>query len=346
VELQIPTSKEFNLSLKNNKAETTIENATLKIKNLSYTTNNGNLYIEKANLYGDINLTLNKATCSVSSAVVTNNNNVTLKLTSGSFKATGSVFKDISIKENARGVILVKECSNINEEITSAGGRIEIETVSFANIKSSSSNIYIKEILNGASITLTENGSVSINELTGRSSISTNAGDVTINTLNSYLDVTTENGDISISNAKDKVNISTKYGTANVSFDEEATNKFLSATLDDGQIIASGAEQVNIVITGNGRADLNMSDIVGLSSIEVNTGSVYVKINKLSKYKLTTKSEGSVRVNLAQIPNYGGYTTKQETTTYVNCTSTTYGANVLDVSTTSGDLTILDTNFA
>ena len=121
--------------------------------------------------------------------------------------------------------------------------------------------------------------------------------------------------------------------------------------MKNGKLNAKNLESITLMITGNGRADLYLSDVVGTSYIKGNTGSIFIKVNKLSKYKLLTTSETDVRVNLAQIPEFGGYTDKVlEQPIYVNCTEAehtqNYSTNYLEVSTTTGKLTILDTNFA
>jgi len=352
IDLSIPADMQFNITLKNNKASTFISNENIIINNLTYTTNNGDFSISKAELNGDLKLNLNKADFKISDNTKTNLNDVELSLTSGRFLASDSKFNNVSIKENTRGIVKLKECENITQDTKTAGGSIEIETASFANIKSSSTNVNINNIMNGGIITLSENGDVKINKLIGRTSIVTNSGNININEVSSYLnvetilDIETISGNINIANAYENINLKTKTGTANIVYHKDATNKYLSAETSNGKIIASGLEKVNLLITNNGRAEIDMSDIVDTSSINGKKGSIFVRVNKNSKYKLVTKSESSVRVNLAQIPNYGGYTTGEETTTYVNCSETTFGNNVLNVSTTSGDLTILDTNFA
>lgn len=345
IEIYIPESKSFNLSLTNNKAKTTLNDNSIQIENLNYKTNNGDFIVNAASISNNICLELNKATFEISKDVSTNNNDVTIKLTSGKFNAKNSAFKNIKIESNTRGVIIAKSCESIQQQTDSAGGRIEIETVSNATIKSSSTNVYFGKVLNGTIIEL-KNGDISINEITRTSYLVTDSGKINVNTSNSYLELKTNSGDITVSNAKDDVSVDTKHGTVNITFAENALSKFLTACLTDGKLISSGLNKINLVVSDNGRAELNMADIKGESSIKGNNGSIFIKVNKLSSYKLVTKSEGIVRVNLAQIPQFGGYTTKEEVTTYVNCTSSSYNNDVLDVSTKAGSLTILDSNFA
>ena len=352
IELLIPEDKTFNLKLINKKAETEINGSDLNINNLTYQTNSGDCIVTNANITGKLNLNLNKSTFKVSSDVQTSANDVELNLTTGKFDASESTFNNITIETNTRGIVDIKECANLTQNITSAGGRIEAETVSMATITSSSTNVYINTISNGAKIILTGTGNVEIDSLTGDgSSILTDSGNINIKNANSYTKLSSTDGDITISKAMDHIDVKTNYGTINVKFNKDAVNKYLSATLEDGKLIASGLEKVNLMVEDNGRAELEMSDVVGTSYVQGKTGSIFIKVNKLSKYKLSTASEGDVRVNLAQIPQYGGYTDKTlDEPIYVNCTASehqaNYNDNVLEVSTTTGILTILDSNFA
>lgn len=352
IELLVPEDKTFNLKLINKKAETEINGNDLNINNLTYQTNNGDCTITKANITGKLNLNLNKSTFKISSDVQTSTNDVELNLTTGKFDASESTFKNITIESNTRGIVDIKQCSNLTQNETSSGGRIEVDTASMVTITSSSTNVYINTISNGANIILTGTGNVEIDSLTGYgSSILTDSGNVIINKANSYTKISTTNGDITISSAMDHIDVKTNYGTINIKFHKDATSKYLSATLEDGKLIATGLEKVNLMVEDNGRAELEMSDVVGTSYIKGNTGSIFVKVNKFSKYKLLTSSEGNVRVNLAQIPQFSGYTDKTlEKPIFVNCTksehASNYSDNFLEVSTTTGSLTILDSNFA
>ena len=346
IELTIPKSESVNLNIKNNKADLTLDNNNIHINNLTYTTDSGDFILKQASISGTLNLNLNRATFTVEKTVITNSNDVVLNMTSGKFDAEHSSFKNITIESNTRGIVIAKSCENITQETTSAGGRISINTAGFVSVNSSSTNVYIDTITNGANINLTGTGDIKITNLTESSYLSTNSGNINIINANSHITIKTNSGNITIPNAKSTLDVQTEYGTINISYSDTATNRSLSAILNDGKIIASGLEKINLVINGNGRAPIDMKDVIGSSSVVGNTGSVFIKVNKNSVYKLKTESEGSVKVNLAQISQYGGYTTGILTTTYVNCDSSDYKNNTLEVSTKTGNLTILDSNFA
>ena len=353
VELSIPEDKRFNYNLTNNKAETFVNNSELKIGNLSYKTNNGDLNLTACKINGNLALDLNKATCTVSEGVTIENTsrdskkaNLELKLTTGKFYAKASTFDEVNITKNDRGVIEFKESLHLREDIASSGGRIVAEKIYNISIKSSATNIYVKEITGGAIIELSS-GNVEIDSLTGNSStLTTDSGNITLNNVYSPITTTTKNGNITIKNAFNSQKASTSYGDINITFNPSATSKYIDASLKNGKLVVAGIEKISLTITGNGRAELDMANIVGQSYIDGKSGSIFVKVNKDSVYKLLTESEGSVRVNLTQIPQYGGYTTKTETITYVNCNSGGNNGNELHITTGSGDLTVLDSNFA
>lgn len=347
VKIAIPENNEFNLHLKNKKANTSINSEKLTINKFKYETTSGDCNLKNAKINNDLILDLNNSDFNVSSEIKTSNNNVKLNITTGKFNAASSTFNNITINNNKRGVIIFKQCNQLIEDVPSAGGRIEADIVSNINVKTSGTNIYVKDITNGATIEL-DSGNVSIEAITGNSSsIVTNSGDINIQTINSNIILKTNNGNINVTNSKSTINVKTEYGNINVNFNEESPNlNYLIADVKDGFIGAVGVEKISLTITGNGRAVIDMKDIVGVSSINGNSGNVYVKVNKYSIYKLITESKGSVRVNLTQIPQYGGYRTKEETITYVNCNTNFNTQNILEVKTGSGDLTILDTNFA
>jgi len=254
--------------------------------------------------------------------------------------------------------IEVNECETLVENLASVGGSISIGKISQINVKASDTNIYINEVSDGAIIDLTGSGKITINTLKGVSTLSTNSGSINLNNIETTLTLTSNNGNIRVSNAKYKIKVNTNYGDVSINFSEDAPSylensnaRFLIANIANGTLTASGVEHLGttnknegIKITDKGRLFLKMNNIYGENAIDGTNGLVDVVINKDSNYELTTKSNaGYVRVNLAQISQYNGYTTKTETKTNVNCSSS---VNKLSVSTNNGDLKILDTNFA
>ncbi len=372
INLYLPENTTIDLVLNNKKAETTINAETIKIKNLSYSTESGDISIKNCELTNEINLNLNKADCNITGLVKTNTtnpNNVNLKLTTGKFHAEKSSFGDINILKNERGIISVKQCNMLVQNTNVAGGQIYAETVSHLNVSSSDTEIVVANVLDGAIIDMSGSGSVKIDSLNGSSSIITNSGNIAIANCESSSSFHTDSGNITVNNAKKTISIKTNYGDAVVNFKNDASaphyseseldkSRTLYATIYNGKLTATGVEHIGvanpesnsitgITVTGNGRVFLNMSDVCGENAIVGKNGEVSIVVNHESIYKLTTNpnpTSGNVRVNLMQITQYNGYTTQTKRETFVNCKEASYdGVNSLTVSTTTGDLTIVDT---
>jgi len=358
INLYLPESKSFDLQLTNLKSTTTIDSEKVQINNLNYSTTNGDFDFEQGTINGKLTLNLKKSNFTIHEKAVTNKNDVDLSVTTGKFYAKTSILGDINIKNNSRAKIEVNECETLVENLASVGGSISIGKISQINVKASDTNIYINEVSDGAIIDLTGSGKITINTLKGVSTLSTNSGSINLNNIETTLTLTSNNGNIRVSNAKYKIKVNTNYGDVSINFSEDAPSylensnaRFLIANIANGTLTASGVEHLGttnknegIKITDKGRLFLKMNNIYGENSIDGTNGLVDVVINKDSNYELTTKSNaGYVRVNLAQISQYNGYTTKTETKTNVNCSSS---VNKLSVSTNNGDLKILDTNFA
>ena len=356
INLSIPKSYEIDLQLKNLNAKTNISSEGLKINDLTYETSNGNATLNSTTITGNLNLNLGNATFTVSNST-NSNTNVYLDLSTGKFNGSSATFGDITVNSNTRGIIQVKECDNFNIEIESAGGRVEIDKVSFADIDTSDTNVYINEVTDSLIADLTASGNIEVNTINGSSRLYTNNGNIKIKKANTSLIILeTTYGNITISEAYNKIQAITNHGTINVTYAEDAehhvvdsnTARSIMATIHgNGKVQVSGAESINVMIENNGRADVLMNDVVGENVITGNKGSVYVKINKDSKYKLkTTSISGSVRVNLTQVPEYNGYK-NVDRETFVNCVEADAEAssNVFKIHTNTGSLTVLDTNF-
>lgn len=365
IQLYLPTSQAYNLKLENYKATTTIKDENIQINNLSYLSKKGTLKFAKGKVDGDISLNIGKGDVIFSDAVETAKNDVSLKLTSGLFKAENKDFGDISIESNERGVIKFGSCLNLRETQKTAGGQISAKTVMHAHITAGDTIISIESITNAANIDLSASGSVSIGNLSGESSISTNSGNIHLGKVLSPITLFSESGNINVDSATLQVTVTVNYGEASIDFDLNAPSytsnttegaRTLYATIKNGKLTATGVEHIGVAsdssqnisdggikITGNGRAYIKMQNIYGTNSILGNNGSVNVVINKDAEYILKTSTVGgSVRVNLTQISEFGGYRTKEARTTKVNCSSS---SESLTVTTNYGDLTVLDTNF-
>ena len=363
IELYIPSDLTCNLTISNTQSKTTIDSADLTIKDLKYSTKKGDLELSKGSILGDLTLNLQKADAKITKEFTTNENNVSLSLTSGSFKAPKSILGDIEVTYNERGVIEVDICGDIRVNQKSAGGRIYINNAYDADIIAGDTLVVLKTVTANAAIELTKSGSVTIDSINGSASIITNSGNINIGSAYSTLYLNSESGNINVASATLLVSITANYGDVNINFSDYAesylhntNSRVLYATIKNGKLTATGIEHIGetqttstsstggIKINGNGRAFISMLNAYGKNSILGNNGSVRVVINKDSQYTLKTLSQnGNVRVNLTQISEYNGYTTKTLRTTNVNCSSST---NLLNISTNYGDLTVLDTNFA
>ena len=362
IKLHLSSNYAVDLTLNNLSATTVINSNDAKINNLNYSTSKGNFKFKKGNILGSLNLDLNKSTFSISEEVNTQSNNVKLKLSSGKFYAEKETLGEIEILRNNRGVISVQECSRLTENVSSAGGQINVVKTSYVNILTSDTIISINEITHGANIQLTGSGRVSIETLKTISSIKTNSGNINIKNAESNLTVHSNSGNIKVDSARTIVSVRTQSGRAEVHFGDDVesyinstegfTYRVLNARINNGSLTATGVEHLGAVedvegveILGSGRVSIKMNNVFGINEIVGNNGNVNVVVNKASVYTLNTQSEsGSVRVNLTQTIQFNGYTTIEPTPTNVNCS--TVSANKLSISTTKGSLLVLDTNFA
>lgn len=351
IDLYIPSSKTVNLNLKNKKSETLINSKNLKIGNLSYTTENGDFDFVNGSVIGNMNLKLGNSLFTIYDNAKTNSNPTTINITTGRFDAPKAKLGDVTITKNKRGVIILGECETLKNNVKTAGGRIEATKASHVNIQSTDTDISIKEVLNGAIVKLTKTGSIKINSLTGFSDLSTQSGNIKLNHTNSNLILATDTGNITVKNAKYQISAKSNYGDIKISFANNAESyasnnnaRAVIANTKKGKLVINGVENIKLTISDNGRAEVNMNNVYGDNYIDGKNGNVKIVVNKDSVYTLTTSSMyGNVKVNLTQITEYGGYTTKTSRTTNVNCLSST---NSLIASTKHGNLTVLDTTFA
>lgn len=351
INLYLPTSNAFDLTLNNKSAKTKIDAEDLVIYNLTYKTESGDCSLNNAYVLSDIVINSKDGDFKVGEKVKTNNNNVFLSLNSALFEAKTSSFNNVSILKNNRGVVKINSCNSITEKITNAGGQIYINKAKNVNIVTSGTDLYFDEILDGAFIDMSKSGDINITKLYGPSTLSTKTGKINIGTAYSAITTTTDTGNINIGSAYLKITAKTNYGDVNINFAEDASSinensnsRKLEATLKNGKINATGVENISLTITDNARAIISMKNVLGANKIIGNRGNINVTVEKTANYVLKTETKkGKVRVNLSQIVEYNGYTTKTERVTNVNCETS---QNSLTVSTINGNLTILDTNFA
>lgn len=351
VNLYIPKTKEIDLSVSNLKATTVVNNPELTIKNLYYSTTSGKCTLTNCKVNGTFDLNLNEGSFTISESATTNNNDVLLKMQAAKFDAASKVLGNVSITENDRGIVYIKECNGITDKVKSAGGQIHIEKAAHVNISTSDTDLYINEITDGAVIDLTKSGDININTISGASTLSTHSGKISISKANSSLLLKSNTGNITVETAYLTMDVKTEYGTISINYAEDAESysqninaRKVIAKLKDGKINVTGVENIIVTIEDNARANINMKNVYGTNSIAGNRGAVKVVVDKNAQYVLSTETAtGHVRVNLTQTTEYNGYKTKAKRETKVNCSSS---SNTLSVTTKSGDLTVLDTNFA
>ena len=357
ITLYIPKSKAVNVNLKNKNATTKIDNADLKIKNLSYTAEDGVVNLKKATILGKLNLNLNKTDFRVSPDVNLNGCNVDLQVTTGSFDASKSTIGEINILSNERGVILLNACSAINQSKQTTGGRIQANKVNTISFSGSDTNLKINEVSTRASIKLTTSGKVSIEKLSGIADIVTNSGSIKIknctNNLTS-LTILSKSGDVSVNNAYNKVFVETTSGNINVNYAENAgyanssnqNIRYLKALTKTGKIVAEGVNKTDIEIKDDGTAEITYEKFNSnqnlISNINSKNGNVYIKVKKASAFVLNSKTHsGNSRINLTQTEKYNGWTDKEITNQTINCNS---NSNIINIQTDSGNILMHDDN--
>ena len=360
IKVYIPNSKEFDLSINNISAKTTIKSSNLQINDLTYSTKSGSITLKNGTISGMLDIDLNSGSFNIGPEFVTNNNEVILKLTTGKFNATQSILGNVNIEKNNRGIININQCNTITDDVAVAGGQLNINKCFSAFITTSDTNVTIGEITSGAAIELTGSGKVSITTLSALSTVKTVSGNIKITNAFYNVKLESDTGNILVESATMLVSVTTNYGMAEIHFNQDIPHysadstiktRVLHARIKDGKLIATGVEHIGdqteetgIAITGNGSINLRMTNVKGTNSITGNSGNVYVVVDKASEFVLETQSNtGNVRVNLTQTEEFDGYTTKEKRSTNVNCETS---VNSLYVTTTSGSLSLFDTNFA
>ena len=351
VELLYP-QKQLDLALNNNQANITINSSNIEIQNLSYVTTAGNFNLSLGKVLGTLDLDIGNSTFTLSSNVTTGENTVNLKLTTGKFDSSSCSLGSVNVLKNTRGIINLGQCQTLTQDVEVAGGSIKAKKVGQVSIKSSDTNVNFEEVSYGARIKLSSMGKINIGKISGSSVLITNNGDITIGSNNSALSAETKNGNIKVTDAIATVNVTTERGSVTVNFAEDApaysassATRHLIASLRKGSLNCSGVDRIQVISTDNGSVKANLRNVLDDNFITAKNGNVNLIIEKSAVYKLVTKStSGNVKVNLSQISNYGGYTFKDETTTYVNSTEDNYANNTLAVETVGGALKILDTN--
>lgn len=341
IELRIPEDTTYNMELNNQHAETNINHESLTINKLNYSTRNGNFNLNNGTILGTMDLNLSNAVFTILPGVTTNGNKVILKLDSGKFNAGSSVFGELNIVENIKGNIIAQELTSLTGNIKQTGGRITITTLDTINYTSSDTIITINELTGLGNILLTNSGSVNIGTLNINSTIETTNGNITIDRAECEITLLkSTNGNINVKSATKKINAVTVYGNIDITFDENAesyaantANKFIHATTENGKITVINAEHIELSITRNGRAYVDMKKLYGSNYILGKIGEVSAVINKDCSYELITNTNsGNISVDLLHL-------TSGLTSGPVNCTAS---ANKLNITTTAGNIIVKD----
>ncbi len=365
VELLVPESISVKLNLTNKSADTTIDTTNITISDLYYSTESGDLDIKNCTITGTLDLDLYAGDCDIYKDVTLNEttaNSVNLALSSGSFdsSANATTLGTVTVSANTRGVIKINACTNFNENVSTAGGRVEITTLDTGDIKTSDSNIYITTVSNGLTIVLTGSGKVNITNANCGCSITTNTGDISITNATYSLVLETGDGNIVVSNAIRRVTATTSDGNISVYFqdyldaEQQTTYSYSTdnyyrafvASTSRGKIVATGVDNASVNISDKGTLSLYMHDVLGSSSVVGNSGAVKVVVADTAVFNLTTKtSSGSASILVSQ----SNEITSKECSLVVDKDSTLSGgttSNALSITTASGALTVRDESFA
>ncbi len=350
IELRLPADMTISVGINNNNASSSITNEDLTIQNLYYKSNHGSLDISNSTINGLIDLDLNNSTFTLNNTTKTNNNRVNIDVAGGKFDASNAVLGDIIINKNDKGVILAKSCTRLTEKTSRAGGRINIKKVETIDLETSDTNVYIDEIVNSGNIIMTASGNINIGTCQSQMNIKASNGHINIKEAKQGIILTTSNGNINVENAYSFIQAKSTYGDIKVNYNEDAdhttgdgaTKRTFTAETENGKITATGVEKVNITITKNGRANIQMDNVIGVNSISAGNGSVYVEFTYGASFDLTTSSKsGSVDVNYQglEIPHLD----KNTKTFNVNDSK---GVNSLKVESNAGSLKIRDNTTA
>lgn len=366
----VPAEKSFDLKINNKKSKVITNLTSGSIGDLNYSSSSGSFHFNKGSVHGLIDLDLNKSNFSIAEIVDCNFTDVKIRATSGKFNAGKSNFNKVEVLKNSQATININSCNDFEMNAPKAGGKINIGIVTNTQTTAGDTKIKFNEIHGEAIIDLRKSGVASIESLLSEdamSILSVAAGKITIGSCNSRINASVlESGSLVINNAQKIINVYSSNGNVEINFAENAksyaedkASRVVYANIKNGNFKATGVEHVGkyipdsdkqhnpyIYVTGNANVTINMQNVLGDNWVYAEKGTVKFVINadESVKYILKTSCEtGSVRVNLSQTEQYNGYTTNEETPTYVNCHNST---NRFTVSGKSSSIRVFDTNFA
>ena len=366
----VPAEKSFDLKINNKKSKVTTKLTSGSVSDLNYSSKSGSFEFEQGSVHGLIDLNLNKSSFSISEIVDCNVTDVKIRATSGKFNASKSNFNKVEVLKNSRATININSCNDFEMNAPNAGGKINIKILTNTQTTAGDTKIKFTEIHGEAIIDLRKSGVANIESLLSEdamSILSVAAGKIKIENCNSRINASVlESGTLVINNAQKIINVYSSNGNVEINFAENAksyaqdnASRVVYANIKNGNFKATGVEHVGkyvqdsdkqhnpyIYVTGTANVNIKMRNVLGNNAVYAEKGTVKFVINaeESVKYILKTSCDtGSVRVNLSQTAQYNGYTTNEETPTYVNCHNST---NLLTISGKSSNIRVFDTNFA
>lgn len=351
ITLYIPQNNAIDISFNNHNALTNIDDDKLAFDNFAYITNNGEATIKACSIDGKLTVKLNRGNFTLNQGVSLNNNDVEFNSNTGNFYATSATLGNFTVLKNNRAMIKLNNCDNFNLSTTSAGGSVNINQVNEIAVTSSDTNLTVGKILTGASITLTQSGKVNVGEINSQATIKTRDGNIVVDKATAALYLSsTHNGNIILKDTTSSLLAESAYGDISVYFNAAAesystnqNSRKLQATTFDGQIIASGVENVSVDITGNGNASIYMNNVIGQNYVKAGNGNAYVEFADESAFNLKTKAvTGKLNINFSTLESlgYNNHEFTGEQNFMINTGSA--NGNVLNAEVKSGFIKIRD----
>ncbi|MBR1987513.1 MAG: DUF4097 family beta strand repeat protein [Clostridia bacterium] len=352
IELYLPQTKSYNLTLNNASSKTYLTSAKLKVKEFEYTTNTGNLYLENLEISQGIDLNLSKAKCYMEGNVKLNNNDIELSMSAGDLVAPKCSFKNVTVNKNKGGTIEIKSCEIFTAKVN-AGGRYSVGTADIVNIVSEDTNVNIGTITKGCSITLTKSGKVEVTNVNcPAASIETDTGSIKVKNANEAIRLKSIEGDIVVNNATKLVTAENEYGNIDITFKsdldsytKDTTYRSVDLKNYNGKVSVHGVDNIKLKISNKGRANIEMNNVLKASTISGNIGDISVVINKDAKFNLSaTGTTGSINVNFLEFEQSGGYT--EDSIPDIVQINGGSSENSLTITNKKGDIKVLDTVLA
>lgn len=348
IKLFVPTETQLAYHIKNETSKVEIHSG-VEIYNMAYETNRGNLTIcNGASLHGEIDADINKGELNINAEAKVSNLNAQIALKDGKFNSLRPI-RDVNLLALEYGEVKIAECYNFICNTATTQGNVKINKVNNKfEARTSDTNFELNDV-HDAVVNITGKGGVSINNINGITDIETNSGDINIVKSTSTLNLKSNSGKITVREAHNKVYAQSNSGDVSIlcEKDDDITyNGYVYVKMNGGRLITSGINHIEATLKGSAYAICVAEKLVGNNFITTENGQItfHSKVTTDNPFKLVTKTDGAVKVNLIQIPQYGGYTTNEETTTYVYCYETDTIDDSLILNSNSGSITMHDNN--